>query len=51
MVRWTKVRAFVGGVFAIVVIVAFVAIAAALFGVRLPVLSGITDAIGIGKGQ
>ena len=51
MVRWTKIRAFGGAVFAIVVVVLFVAVAAALFGYQIPVLSSITDAIGIGKGQ
>ena len=49
--RWTKIRAFMGVVFAVAVLVGFVAIAAALFGMRLPILSDITDAIGIGRGQ
>ena len=51
MVRWTKVRGFAGAVFAIVVLIAFVAIATALFGIRLPVLAEMTDAIGIGRGE
>ncbi len=49
--RWTKIRAFIGAVFAIAVLVGFIAVGAALFGVRLPVLSAITDAFGIGSGQ
>jgi len=48
--RWTKIRAFFGVVFAIVVLVGFIAIAAAMFGVRLPILSDITDTLGIGAG-
>lgn len=51
VLRWTKIRAFIGAVFAIVVLLGFVAVGAALFGVRLPVLGAITDAFGIGTGQ
>ena len=51
MVRWTKIRGFIGAVFAIVVLILFVAIGAALFGVQLPVLSQLTDAMGIGQGE
>lgn len=51
MMRWTKIRAFVGGAFAIVVLILFVAIAAAMFGVRIPILADLTDAIGIGSAQ
>lgn len=50
VVRWTKIRSFIGAVFAIAVIIGFVAVGAALFGIRLPVLSAITDAFGIGAG-
>ncbi|MDZ4859117.1 MAG: hypothetical protein SGI88_09030 [Candidatus Hydrogenedentes bacterium] len=45
VMRWTKIRTFFGVVFAIVVLVGFVAIAAALFNVRLPILGEITDAV------
>jgi hypothetical protein len=48
VLRWTKIRAFIGAVFAIAVLIGFIAVGAALFGVRLPILSGITDAFGIG---
>jgi len=51
VMRWTKIRTFFGVVFAIVVLVGFVAIAAALFNVRLPILGEITDAVGIRPGE
>ena len=48
--RWTQIRAFIGAIFAIAVLILFAAIAAGLFGWNVPVLSDIANAIGIGKG-
>lgn len=41
-----KLRSFLAGLFALVMVVVLVAFGAAAFDVRLPLLSGITDAIG-----
>lgn len=49
--RKTQIRAFLGAVFAIIVLVVFAAIAAALFGMDIPVLRDISGAIGIRAGQ
>ncbi len=47
IVRATKVRAFIGAVFAIVVLVLFAAVATSMLGMEVPVLSGIAGAIGM----
>ena len=49
-IRTTQVRNFFGAVFAIVLIVLLAAVLFAVFGIRVPVLSGITDFFGIGAG-
>ena len=49
--RWTQIRSFIGAIFAIAALVGFIAVGAALFGMRLPILGAITDAFGIGAGQ
>lgn len=48
--RWTQIRAFIGGVFAIAILILFGAVAAGLFGWNIPILTDIANAIGIGKG-
>ncbi len=50
VLRWTQIRAFIGGVFAIAILILFAAAATGLFGWNIPILSDIASAIGIGKG-
>lgn len=47
--RKTQINAFFGSLFAIIVLVVFAAVVAAAMGKRIPVLSAITDAMGIGS--
>ncbi|MBX7257492.1 MAG: hypothetical protein K1Y02_14105 [Candidatus Hydrogenedentes bacterium] len=47
--RKTQINAFFGSLFAIIVLVVFAAIAAAVMGKRIPGLSAISDAMGIGS--
>lgn len=50
VLRWTQIRAFIGGVFAIAVLILFISIACGLFGWDVPVFTDIANAIGIRKG-
>jgi hypothetical protein len=49
-IRTTQVRNFFGAVFAILLIVVLAAVLLAMFGIRVPVLSDLTDLIGIQPG-
>ncbi len=44
----TKVRAIIGAIVAIALVILFAAVGAALAGFRIPILSSISDALGIG---
>lgn len=51
LITKTKMQAFFGSVAAIIVLVVFVSAATALLGYRLPGLSIISDAMGIGPAE
>lgn len=45
--RKTQIRAFIGTVFAIVVLIVFAAIAASAMGMDIPILRNISSALGM----
>lgn len=48
MIRWVKVRERFAAAVAILALIAVMALAAALFGVNIPVLGDVTRALGLG---
>lgn len=47
--KMTKMREVFAAIFAIVIVVLMAAIGAAMAGWRIPILSAISDALGVGK--
>jgi ABC-type long-subunit fatty acid transport system fused permease/ATPase subunit len=48
---WTKTREIIAAIVALVLVILFGAVGAAVAGIRIPGLSAITDAIGINTQQ
>jgi len=49
MIRWTKIRERAAAITAVLVLVVMIALAAVVFEVHIPILSDITNAMGLGR--